>query len=163
MFKFCLTSPALFGINSRSPWSVSQWWSTSDPFSHLFFFLSEWCAQTDSTPNPHGAWVHFDLSQTTIPNNWFPQPFGYDIGQWIATYSEVSCTKWAGYQQPQTSGLAVAGAGCCPANPTYDNQTCPMSGSSGTTASSKSSHLHFDCALGTLIIIALLSVIYLYW
>ncbi|KAI8579960.1 hypothetical protein K450DRAFT_239914 [Umbelopsis ramanniana AG] len=120
----------------------------------------EWCAQTDSTPNPHGAWVHFDLSQTTIPSNWFPQPFGYDIGQWLATYSEVSCTEWAGYKQPQTSGLAVAGAGCCPANPTYDNQTCPMSGSSGTTASS-SSRVYFDRALGTLIFIALLSVIYL--
>jgi hypothetical protein len=137
---------------------------TYDPNSHNsipFPFFSEWCAQTDSTPNPHGAWVHFDLSQTTIPNNWFPQPFGYDIGQWIATYSEVSCTQWAGHNQPQTSGLAIAGAGCCPANPTYDNQTCPMSGSSGTTAST-SSHLHFDRALGTLAIIALLSVIYIY-
>ncbi|CAO3659965.1 unnamed protein product [Umbelopsis vinacea] len=121
----------------------------------------EWCAQTDSTPNPHGAWVHFDISQTTIPSTFFPQPFGYDIGQWIATYSEVSCKQWAGYGHSNTSGLAVPGAGCCPADPTYDNQTCPMSGSSGTTASG-STRLDNYFAFGTFIVFAVVSVIYMY-
>lgn len=98
-------------------------------------FIIEWCAQTDTQPNPHGAWVHFDISQTTIPSDFFPQPFGYDIGEWLSTYSEVSCEQWEGYNQPQTSGLQIADSGCCPANPTFDNQTCPMSGSSGAVTS----------------------------
>ncbi|KAJ2964136.1 hypothetical protein NQZ79_g996 [Umbelopsis isabellina] len=114
-------------------------------------FIIEWCAQTDTQPNPHGAWVHFDISQTTIPSNFFPQPFGYDIGEWLSTYSEVSCEQWEGYNKPQTSGLQIADSGCCPANPTFDNQTCPMSGSSGTVTS-MSPAVQFDVILALIFV-----------
>ncbi|RUS13054.1 RlpA-like double-psi beta-barrel-protein domain-containing protein-containing protein [Endogone sp. FLAS-F59071] len=93
----------------------------------------EWCAQTDTKPNPHNAWVHFDISQTTIPDNFFPQPYGYDMGTWFANYTEVSCETWSGWGQKDTSGLAYPGAGCCPANPTVDGNLCKLPGGKNVT------------------------------
>ncbi|RUP44348.1 RlpA-like double-psi beta-barrel-protein domain-containing protein-containing protein [Jimgerdemannia flammicorona] len=93
----------------------------------------EWCAQTDTKPNPHGSWVHFDISQTTIPTDFFPQPYGYDMGTWFANYTEVSCTAWDGWKKDNTSGLAYPGAGCCPANPVKDGNICKFPNGSNLT------------------------------
>lgn len=82
-----------------------------------------WCAGTDKKPNKYGAFVHFDISQSSVPGSFFPD---INVGAWLANYTEVSCEKWPGWNKPGTKGLAVPDSGCCPSNPFKDGNICKL-------------------------------------
>jgi len=93
-----------------------------------------WCGGTGSNPNPAGNYLNFDLASPSspIPADFFPSDvslYGYsDFGVWNGSYESVSCTQWAGFNDPAALGAvgSLADGFCCPADPTGSSGgTCP--------------------------------------
>ncbi|OZJ05481.1 hypothetical protein BZG36_01628 [Bifiguratus adelaidae] len=88
---------------------------------------AQWCAQTDTTPNHYGTFMHFDFAQQTLPPNFWPNPPNVtsDLGEWWGNYTEVDCKYWAGYNDSTALGAATKDD-CCPANPMINGNYCPF-------------------------------------
>ncbi|PWN43026.1 hypothetical protein IE81DRAFT_347001 [Ceraceosorus guamensis] len=80
---------------------------------------TDWCGATSDKPNRLGAYVHWDLAWPSkgIARDFFPGD--HDYGVWNVSYRLVSCSRWAGSNDPAALGSdwAQESSACCPSDP----------------------------------------------